>query len=301
MTRWLISAPVWGERYVGVFCATTLPAINVAAQRLLHWAAHAGEEVDVRLVVHTDQPARIAAQTFLPITLRPVPAGLRDFDCLSQAHREVLGMGCVGDVVCLMTADAVLVESGYEYAAEVLRNPQIGLVMCAAMRALEEGHIPSTEGRTLTRWAWANRHPITEETCWPDGRAGDLSRMHFTAGGSVVSRICLPHPLAARIDGRPLAFTPTVDVNLMNCFDRSEIHLATDCEKLSLFELSPRDKTDRKVQRTIAQRLRAGELRVPDPLQQWCLGHRVVIVGPARDCGDDELVRTIYQQHGVPV
>lgn len=292
MTRWLISAPVWGERYVNVFCAAVLPAINRAAEALLA----RGDEV--RLIVHTDQREKIAAQTPLQCDTHPVPAGLRDFDCLSQAHREVLRMGCRGDIVALMTADAVINAEGLDYAAGVLDNPQIKLVMCAAMRALEEGRIPSTEGRVLTRWAWANRHPITDQTVFPAGRAGDLSRMHFTDGQSVTSRICLPHPLAVRIDGRALSFTPTVDVNLMNHFDRTEIHLATDCEKLSLFELSPRDKTDRVVPQTIAERLAAGQLRVPDPLQRWCLGHRVVIVKPGRDCGDEALVQKIYDQHG---
>ena len=90
MARWLISTPVWGERYVNVFCATTLPAINAAATPLVA-AGH-----DVRLVAHTDQPEKIGAATNLAFDPRPVPAGLRDFDCMSQAHREVLGMAVMG-------------------------------------------------------------------------------------------------------------------------------------------------------------------------------------------------------------
>ena len=296
--RWLISVPVWGERYVNVFCATTLPATNIAARELIASSAHAGRPVDVRLVVHTDRPEQIAAATDLPCDPRPIPAGLRDFDCMSQAHREALAMACRGDVVSLMTADAVPVSGSLAYAAAVLANPQKMLIMCAAMRALEEGHIKSTVGPEFMAWAWANRHPITEQTIWPLGQAGDLSRMHFTDGEAVVTRMCLPHPLAVRIDGRPLAFTPTVDVNFMQCFHHSEIHLARRCDECALVELSPRTKTDRVVSKSIRERLRAGELRVPDPLQRWCLNHRVVITGPDRDCGDDAVAAQILLQHG---
>lgn len=292
MTRWLISVPVWGERYVDVFLATTLPAINRAAEALLE----RGE--DVRLVVHTDQPEKVGGQTNLPYTPRPVPAGLRDFDCMSQAHREVLGMACRGDVVALMTADAVINAEGLGYAASALDDPGKKLIMCTAMRALEEGRILSTEGAALAAWAWANRHPLVEAATWPDGRAADLSRMFFARAGTAVMRWALPHPLAVRIDGRPLAFTPTVDANLMQCFHHSEIHLATDCSKLALVELSPRDKSDRAMEESIHRRLMAGQIRVPDPLQRWCLNHKVVVVGPPRDCGDDALVRKIFEQHG---
>lgn len=298
MTRWLISVPVWGERYVNVFCATTLPAINAAISRLIMQEAHEGRPVDVKLVVHTDCPEKIGAATdpgwYDP---HPVPAGLRDFDCMSQAHREVLGMACKGDIVALMTSDAVPVVGALAYAAKILDDPHKKLVMCAAMRALEEGHIRTTEGVPFMRWAWKNRHPITEQTIWPRGHARDLSRMHFTDGEIAVTRMCLPHPLAVRMDGRRVAFTPTVDVNFMQCFDRTEIHLATRCEECGLVELSPRSKTDSLSPKTIQRRLEDGELRIPDPLQRWCLSHRVMITGPERDCGDDAVVETIRLQH----
>jgi hypothetical protein len=281
-----------------VFCATTLPAINIAAQRLIEQSFLAGHPVDVRLVVHTDCPEQIMAGTQLTCDPRPIPAGLRDFDCMSQAHREALAMACRGDVVSLMTADAVPVAGALAYAAAVLENPQMMIVMCAAMRALEEGHIKTTEGPEFMAWAWAHRHPITEQTIWPEGHAGDLSRMHFTDGEAVTTRMCLPHPLAVRIDGRPLAFTPTVDVNLMQCFHHSEMHLAPRCDECALVELSPRSKTDNVVTKTIRERLRAGELRIPDPLQRWCLNQRVIITGPDRDCGDEALSDHIQLQHG---
>lgn len=300
MSRWLISAPAWGERCVDVFCATALPALERAVLVL-----QAAVDVDARLVIHTDQLERVRdSATQVTVEARPVPAGLRDFDCLSQAHREVLRMACRGDIVVLSTADMLISERGLLYCDKALADPQTLLVMCAGVRALQEGQIPSTRSALgLMSWAWDHRHPMTEDCRWPGGRSVDLSRMYFQEGASVVARLCMPHPLAVRIDGRPLKFSPTVDANLMQCFDPVEIHLTTDSTKLALIELSPRDKDYQVAADAIEQRLVAGTIQVPDPLQQWCMNHRITLLGPGnKDCGDQEIVDTIRElREGEPL
>lgn len=291
MTRWLISVPAWGPRCVDVFCATALPALERAVLRL----ARRGE-VDPVVVVHTDAPEQVRqAATEIRIEARPVPAGLRDFDCLSQAHREVLGMACRGDVVVLLTADLVISAAGLEYCRRALATPQKMLVACAGVRALQEGRIPGTESAPdLMRWAWENRHPITQACSWPDGDSADLSRVYFEKDGAVCSRLALPHPLAVEIDGRPLKFTPTIDANLIQCFDPIEVHMATDCRELALVELSPRDKDYGRHPVPLYQRVANGGFAVGDPLQRWCMRHPMLLVGdPASDCGDSVLDRTL--------
>ena len=289
MTRWLISVPVWGERCVDIFCAVGLPALQRAVDFL-----QARRGVDARLVIHTDQADRVRGATSLAIEARPVPAGARDFDSMSQGHREVMALGLLGDVVVPLTADTVISEAGLDYCAEVLENPQLRVVLCAVPRALQQGRVPDTgDAQALMAWAWENRHPLVRECEWPRGLASNLSRMFFERDGSVITRQCLPHPLAVKIDGRALRFTPTVDANLMQCFDRSELHVTVNCRQLALVELSPASKDDGRATKTIEQRLAEYAVVIPDPLQRWCLGHKIVLVGEPRDCGDDAVVSKI--------
>lgn len=289
-TRWLVSVPVWGERYVEEFCAVALPALTRAVDALR--AAPGREGLDVRLVVHTDQAERVRAATSVPVDSRPVPAGARDFDCMSQAHREALSLGLLGDVAVLMTAGAVISERGLLYCAGVLDNPQKFLVLCAVPRVLAEGALPDTaDARSLMEWAWVNRHPMTVECTWPHGRSRDLSRTFFVGPlGSLVTRQALPHPLAVRIDRRPLRFTPTVDANLIHCFDPTEMHVATMSDELAVLKLSPADKGFDLAGATMAERAARGELVISDPYQRWCLSHRIHLLarGPAAVGVDDD-------------
>lgn len=286
MTRWLVSVPVWGERYVEVFCATALPALEIAMLRL---------GGDARLVVHTDQPKRIRdGATQIPVEVRPVPAGGRGFDCLSQAHREVLNMACMDDRVALLTADLVvsadaLVECEYQFN-------EVGafLIACAGIRAIEEGPVPiGASGHRLMKWAWKHRHPITTESTWPKGRANDLSRIYFEEGDSVVARLCLPHPIAVRIDGRPLRFSPTVDANLINNFHPAEIHMVRDSNRLALVELSPRDKDFQMGELTMEAKFLQNLIIFPDGIQRWAVRHKIVLIGEAVNCGDDDVIGAV--------
>lgn len=289
MTRWLISVPVWGARCVDVFCAAALPALEQAVLQLIECL---GEKGDVRIVVHTDSPARVrGAATQAPMEFLPVPVGLRDFDSLSQAHREVLSRACSGDVVVLLTADLVISRQGLAHCARALENKQKKLVLCATIRARQEGRLPDcVSAPELARWAWEHRHWIAEECRFPAGRSADLSRLFFERGGAVRTRQALPHPLAVRIDGRLLQFTPTIDANLGHRFGESEIYYARDAAELALVELSPADKGAALVDESIEVRL--PNIRLSDPFQRWCFSQPVDWVG-AGNCGDDDQARLV--------
>lgn len=282
MSRWLVSVPVWGRRYVDVFCATALPALERAMLCL---------PTDARLVVHTDEPDRLrAAATKIPMELRPVPAGLRDFDCLSQAHREVLAMACHDDRVALLTADLVLSTGSLLFCENKLADGK-RLIACAGIRAIEEGRIPNvTSGRKLLKWAWDHRHPIVQAATWPNGRLNDLSRIYFSHNGNVVARWCLPHPLALRVDGRQLSFAPTIDVNLINNFHESEIHLVIDPDEVAMVELSPRNKFVGELGHRMKAKFENDQMLIPPGIQRWSFNHKIIICGHQIDCGDDPIV-----------
>jgi hypothetical protein len=282
MPRWLISVPVWGERCVEIFCGTTLPALEKAMLRL---------PIESHLVVHTDSPRRIAdGATEINVEARPVPAGARDFDSLSQAHREVLGMACNEDRVALLTADLLISEQGLEICEEILDGPGKNLVVCCGIRALQEGRLPDThDAASMMQWAWANAHPMTQASTYPDGLSSDLSRLYFEDHGHIIARLALPHPLAVKMDSRPLPFSPTVDANLIQNFNASDTHVIIDSNRLALVELSPRDKDFQTTSGTVRERLLSGEFVIGDPAQRWMAKHRISLCGtgalpsPGRD------------------
>lgn len=290
MSRWLISAPAWGQRCVDVFCATALPAIERAMVRYEQTTG------DAYLIVHTDSPDRVrGAASQIRIETRPPPAGLRAFDCLSQSHREVLSMGLRGDRVMLLTADLILSEEGLLSCERILSQGDKWLVACAGIRALESGMIPASNGRELLDWAWEHRHPMTQACTWPGGRSSDLSRVYFSDGPNVVARLCLPHPLAVLIDGRPLPFSPTIDVNLIKNFHDGEIYLVTSPDDLGLVELSPPDKDFQVGHWGIHERLSMGKIVIADPQQRTLMSSKIVLRGSYADCEDDAYVNTILE------
>jgi len=266
MSSWWVSVPVWGERYVAEFCSVALPALDRAV------AALAVKRVEVRVVVYTDEPERVLGVGGPNVECRPVPAGARGFDCMSQAHRDTLNAALRGDVVVLLNAGTVISEQGLVYCHDVFQNGQLNAILCAVPRVLQEGPLPDTsDALKFMRWAWEHRHKLTDECTYPEGRSTDLSRTYYCSpGGAVVTRVFLPHPLAIRIDGRPQRFTPTVDCNLMNCFAPSEIHMAISSEKLALVKMTPVDKGYDLVDAPMKERMTAG-LLVTDKHQLWLL------------------------------
>lgn len=284
MSRWLISVPVWNDVYRGTFLRAGLPSIEKAA------VAIGG---DVSIVLHTDQPDFLNGKTSLIVRVPRLPEG-SDFVRLSSCHREVMAMANPGDRVMLLTADLMISQGALVHAESVFATQPKKIIMCAGIRAILGKTPPPTESaREMLDWAWDHRHPITEQSVYPHGRSVDLSRMYFTMGTTVVSRQVLPHPLAVVIDGRGLAFTPTIDSNLVQNFQASEIYVSTHPDELALVELSPEDKDFHLSEFTMQSRLDTGVL-VSDVMQQFMFRHRIGIKGSLVDCGDEEIVeRTI--------
>jgi hypothetical protein len=148
----------------------------------------------------------------------------------------------------------------------------------------------TTNAAKLLEWAWDNRHQLTADASYPNGKAVDLSRVYFDVDGYVIARLALPHPLAVLVDGRTLPFSPTIDANLIQNFHPSEIHLETQPDALALVELSPVDKTGTTAGLSIKDRVASGEFVIDDPMQRWCADHRVVLRRPPLRDGFTEVL-----------
>ena len=301
---WLAAVPAWGERCVNIFIRATLPALVEAVRAL---------DRPATLLVWTDQPdviaaayAGLGAPDSARLECAPVPApsgpyaGLHaGFGVLSTCHALALGRAVAGDRVLLLTADMVVSREVLATCeAQVASGKR--LIACAAMRANEAGSPPlGADGAALSAWAWDNRHPMTRDCTWPDGRSYDLWRIYFEREGEVAARVFLPHPLACVPAGRPLHFYPTIDVNLVRHFTQSETHMITHPSEGAVVELSPLDKDYLKSEAPMSERLKSRTesspqlVSCPNPLHRMFFGKRVIIRGAGGDCGDQEIVSRV--------
>lgn len=295
MTRWVVSIPVWGDEYFRIFEKVTMPALS-AALGLTNPA------LEKLLIIHTDDRERAlkAVGDAWSTQILPVPAGDGKFGSMSDAHREAVKLSREWDYLVFLTADLVMSPSTLASAEARFSNGKFCFTLMG-MRVCYKGERPPWRkgGAELLRWGWQRRHPMTKECTWPDGRSADLWRMYFTNGSSVVCRLCLPHPLVIIVGSNPVQFKPTVDVSVVNNFTPDQIHLVTDPNEAALIELSPPDK-EFIMAETMEDRLHGrSTISVPsvEPLihsmHKYMLTHRIVVVGPPDDCGEDPLINRL--------
>lgn len=292
---WVISAPVWGQRYLDVFFSSTFPALKRAVELL-------GKPVD--LVVHTNRPDLFPKSSGLinVITLGVPPDDL-SFMSLSASHRHVLRNANLRQRICLLTSDLHISPQTLLFCDSKLGKDGINLICIASMRCYEEELPPElSDGRSLLSWGWDHRHKITHESTWPEGCSYDVWRMYFTLGENVSSRVCLPHPLALIKDHRNIRFSPTIDVNVMANYRFPEIYVVTDPDEAAMIELSPKDKhfetTAKMRERLFTKGPSIPQLvKLHNPHQRFMVQKRIVIKGKDVSCGEESVVQRLL--HGV--
>lgn len=285
-----MALPAWGERCVNIMMQYTLEALNVALRSI---------SLPITIMVWSDADGldrlKVAGSDQVIFKLLSVPGPDGAFESMSNCHREAMAVAGPRDRVLLLTADMVVSR---EVLATCERQLSGGkkLVCCAPPRALEDAGCPvGADGRGLMEWAWQNRHPMTCECTWPEGRSYDVWRMYFEREGEVAARVFLPHPLACVPAGRRLHFRPTIDVNLCSNFTQSETYMITTPEEGAVAELSPRDKefirtTTMRERMTSIQHSCPPLIRATNPRHRMFFEKRIVIRGAGGDCGDGEVV-----------
>lgn len=292
---WVAACPAWGERYVRVFLESTLPALAEALRALAR---------PCEILVWTDRAdlvePRLAALGLGGVSWRVEPPPPPDgaFASMSECHRQAMACALPGDRVLLLTADMVLSREVLA-TCEHLHLGGKKIVCCVAPRALEGPAPVGAAGRALMGWAWANRHPMTRDCTWPDGRSYDLWRMYFERDGEVAARVFLPHPLVVVPDRRAMPFGPTIDVNLAVNFSPSTTAFLTSPDEGAAVELSPPDKEYLKTEATVRERLLSGAESCPQLVRcanyrhRMFFGKKVILVGAGGDCGDGEVVARV--------
>ncbi len=292
MRDWLISVPVWGERYVRIFRDATLPALKNALARI---------KTSFSLVIHTDSPEELRAILGdINVVLKPVPGPDKSFCSMSNAHREVLNTAHYGQMISLLTSDLIVSPEAFVTCERKFREGYL-LICCAGMRACEEELPPLfNTGVELLSWGWEHRHPMTQESTWPDGKSYDIWRMYFTDGDNVVCRLALPHPFALIRDNRTITFSPTIDVNVISNFRLKEIYLSTEPNEVSMVELSPKEKeflyTESMQKRFITKGPSCPSfVKIVNPFHRYMLQKRIKIKGLSNLCGDETVINRFIE------
>lgn len=293
MSNWIISVPVWGDRYLRIFEQAAWPALKVALDNL---------NKSHQIYIHTDMENDDRLRNLMAghhSVFHIVVGPDRAFQSLTDAHSQVIAGAPFGTKVCLLTADLVLSNNSLKNADAKLTGGATQVVCVAGMRACEEELPPvGMSGRDLLAWGWEHRHPMTRDSTWPDGKSYDVWRMYFEKDDEVACRLCLPHPLAFVRTGKSYYFFPTCDVNLIANFGHQEIHLVTDPDEAAMIELSPKEK-EYLLTESMLHRYNTGGPSLPpfwrtdNERHRFLFRQKIIIKGTGGDCGDDMVVRKI--------
>jgi hypothetical protein len=285
---WLISLPAWGERYVDSLLKYTLPSI-LACDR---------PKMPLHVIVHTDEVERVR-KAFPTIDVRdvlPDPHGKISYMSMSVCHRDVLESARDGDYVTLMCADVVFSRDAL-VAAERRLRAGAKVVVCTGTRTIGPlfGNPPPFPwpAARLLEWAWLHRHPIIQQSSIPGGQSPVPSQLYFDTKNGVVARLFTPC-LFALVKDRDLTFTGTIDRDLIECFDNSEIYVVTRRDELAVVEISPIEKSFGFLSEPLSPEFVATWARDVNLRQMnyWMLGHPIEITGPG-DGSDAEFVAEV--------
>lgn len=289
--KWLVTLPAWGDRCVDVLLRATLPSVLEAVS---------AARISYELLVWTDAPQRVLSvlPDDVPVKIMDPPGPDMAFESMSNCHRQALRMASINDRVLLLTADMVVSR---EVVATCESHVMAGktLICCVAMRSVDGPPVPiGASGRELLAWGWTNRHQMTRECTWPEGKSYDVWRMYFEKDGEVGARAFLPHPLAVMPRGRQIDFRPTIDVNLAMSFPSNMTHFITMPEEGAAIELSPPDKEFLLTTSMADRYVRQGPsipafVRQTNPRHRMFWNKRVVICGAGGDCGDADVVKRL--------
>ncbi len=280
-SEWIVSVPVWGERYTKIFAEQCRPALLAAAERT---------GLRVRFLIHTDKESRAELTSALAESthqIRSLPKAESWWQQMTLAHKDALRSARRGDFVMPLTADMVVSPEVFS-ACEARFAQGKHLILCCGIRAVDDGTPPDrSSSAALLEWAWAHKHKLTTESMWPDGRSGNWTGIYFERGDHVIFRPRYPHPIAVMPYGHGTVIFPTIDADYSNNFRQEEIYVVTDSCELSAIELSPRSKALEFVEPTFEERVRTNRLQQFRTLPRWIFDHRIVIKGSANFIDSD--------------
>lgn len=287
----LISIPAWGEWHTQTCVHAALRSVRAALE---HMAA-----ATVRFLVHTDRRDFLKpAFRGLDVEFRAVPQHPNFYVTMGNCHREALAAARTGEAIVLMCADQVISGESLASTQRIL-STAARAIFCVGPRAIgKPTDVPvGISGRDLLAWGLANRHPWSSELVWGRGRSRALSLVYFEGPESVVAHGYHLHPFAVLKDRDVTFKRATLDLDLIDCFSRDEIHVVTSPDTLSTIEISPLKKMVAIGPHPFDAAAVAGWAKNnTSPMHRWLFSHRLVLAGDGHGCGDGPVVADIERQ-----
>jgi hypothetical protein len=272
--KFLVSIPAWGDRCPDFVAHTTL-------RTLLAGLRQCPVEGEIRFLVHTDR--RDYLKTIfrgLDVEFRRVPFHECPYLTLGDAHREALAAAEPGEVVVLLCADQVLSR---ETLSSCVRRIAEGkkAILCLGPRTefADFRNAPAgLSGPQVAQWSMDHAHPWTRACILGEGNSWSLSTVYVRGHNGVSCHAFHLHPIAV-VKDRELSFArETIDNDLIDCFDKDEIHIVQRPEEFAVAEISPPDKSPTWATRKFDTSMIAEwAKRNASPMHRWLFCHRIRI------------------------
>lgn len=287
---WLISIPVWGDKYREVFIKKALPALRAALE---------GFPEPFSFLIHTDDPEHIkVAMEGLTVHTRQLGPGTT-YVALQHGHSEAIALAPVGSSVALLNADIVVSKNLFTACANHINGGMQAVVLSGIRTDSTAGQPPiGAASRELLKWAWEHRHQIIKDLEWGTGGSMLPTNLFWTSPTSVVMHGFHLHPVAIK-KTKPINFISTIDGDLLNTFPRESIHLVENPDDMSMLEISdPGKRFPVRDTPTTAPQVAGAMVKRASELHRWQFQRRLVVVGDGADINESGTVSTILRHMG---
>jgi hypothetical protein len=247
MTAHIINA-VWGETYVETFLERSLPfqfspgnLENFDGIYILYTTVE--DEKVIRAHPHFE-----TLESLLPVEFRTIKYQENPYTLMTACHSDAIKQGnSKGVPLIFLSPDTILSRGLFSYLQENIDQGKRLVAICGMRTTMEkmEPHLApfNYSSHALAKIAIQNRHSYTEKCFIKEGKTLERpSQIYFSLDeNNVLVRAFHLHPLL--LWPRDQAVLPLVTTDGPHFLERAvpnfeEWTVITDCDKISLFELS---------------------------------------------------------------
>lgn len=290
---WLISLSAWTPHYRHKLRYVALPSINAALEHAIG---------PIQFILHTDAPEEFADVHFAgEVELRKFEG--RNGDGMYQSYGECDRMALESAPedcnIAFLTSDIMVSREFFSASEKRFAEGKSAIVGHAARTLAAPEDCPAgLAARQLLDWSFSGerRHPVTAGCTFGKGHNLVAWCTYFQGTHGTIAHAFHMHPFAV-VNNRTLWFNrETVDLDLLDRFERNEIYVACDPNEFAFAEISGLEKAIPQMQApvSVGSIVSWGRLHTT-PLQRWLFSHRILVQGTDGDHLDEAPCRQVLE------